>query len=57
MRGGSQITADGVTELAFDATAMTGYTVIKAEDMEAAIAIAKQCPIVTATQVHELMRF
>jgi hypothetical protein len=57
MRGGSSFDGNKVTDLAFDETATTGYTIIKAEDMEAAMVIAKQCPVVTATEVHELMRF
>jgi len=57
MRGAQKFDGNEVTDLAFDETATTGYTIIKAEDLDAAMAIAKQCPVVTATHVHELMRF
>ena len=52
--GGREITADGASELPWGPDAMTGYSLIEAESMDAAIAIAKSNPFITAIRVYEI---
>jgi hypothetical protein len=52
---GQEVTSDGVTALPFDMQAITGYTIINAEDMDAAVQIAKGCPVVASMRVYEAM--
>lgn len=52
--GGKEITDDGVADLGWDASALTGYNIIQADDMEAAVEIAKANPYITAIRVYEL---
>jgi hypothetical protein len=54
-RGGREITSGGTEELAFGPDAITGYTIIQAEDLDDAENIAKACPIVASTRVYEIM--
>ena len=53
--GGRKITADGTEDLAFGEQSITGFTMIEAEDLDAAEAIAKECPIVLSTRVYEIV--
>ncbi len=52
--GGKEITDDGVTDLGWDASALTGYNIIEAENMDAAVEIAKSNPFISAIRVYEL---
>ena len=52
---GKEITASGVEDLQHDNEAITGYTIINAENMDEAVKIAKTCPIITAIRVYEAM--
>ncbi|MFZ0140586.1 MAG: hypothetical protein WAL70_05840 [Aeromicrobium sp.] len=52
---GREITKDGTADLPQDAGAVTGYTLINAQDIEDAEKIALQCPVVTSIQVYEAM--
>ena len=54
--GGREITANGTTELPFGKDSMTGYTMIEAEDLDAATKLAEGCPIVAATRVYEVRK-
>lgn len=54
LRGGRKISDAGTTELPFDKNAFTGYTIIQAADLDAAEAIAQECPYVTSTHVYEI---
>ena len=51
---GKEITADGVTDLGWDRSALTGFNVIEAHDMDAAIEYAKTCPFITSIRVYQL---
>ena len=53
---GRELTAAGRTELPFGRDSMTGFTIIRAEDLDSAEQIASGCPIVDATRVYEIMR-
>ena len=48
---GREVTRDGVTELARGRDCITGLTIIEAESLEAAQAMAARCPFVTAIRV------
>ncbi len=52
---GIEITKNGITELTMDKDAITGYLVINAENIDEAIKIAQNCPIITSTKVYEVM--
>ncbi len=52
--GGRELTADGTTELGWDADALTGCSIIHAEDMDAAEKIASECPYITGIRVYEV---
>ena len=49
-----EVNADGVKELPFDRTAITGYSVIEVEDIEEATRIAQTCPFITGVGVYEV---
>ena len=53
---GTALTADGAQDLPMDKSVMTGYSIIEAEDKEAAIAIAEKNPFITAIHVYELRK-
>ena len=50
---GMNVTSTSATEIPVANNPITGYTVIKAADMDAAIAIAKTCPSKTGLQLYE----
>lgn len=52
---GREISPAGTKELSLDAEAITGYTLINAEDIDDAEKIALACPVVTSIQVYEAM--
>jgi len=56
LRDGRELSPTGVTELPFGKDSLTGYTIIEAEDPEAAEQIARHCPIVASTRVYEIQR-
>ncbi len=49
-----EVSADGVKELPFDRTAVTGFSVIEVKDIEEATRIAQTCPFITAVGVYEV---
>ena len=51
---GRELTAEGTAELPFGRDSITGYTLIRAESLDEAEAIAAECPIVDATRVYEI---
>ncbi len=52
--GGREISADGVADLGWDRDSITGLSIVEAEDLDAAQAMAERCPFVTAIRVYEL---
>jgi len=48
------VTKKGIAELPMDKDAITGYVVIKAENMNEAIKIAQMCPMITSIKVFEV---
>lgn len=55
-REGREITASGTKEIPFGEDSITGYTIIKAENLDEAEKIAGDCPIVSSTRVYEIKR-
>lgn len=54
LRGGFKITSAGTDELPFGEDSLTGYTIIKAKNLDEAKEIAAQCPIVKSTRVFQI---
>ncbi len=55
LMNGTEVTKEGMKDLEMDKNALTGYLVIKAENKEEAIEIAKKCPMISSTLVYEAM--
>lgn len=49
-----EVSAEGVRELPFDRSAVTGYTVIEAETRDQALEIAQSCPFITGIGVYQV---
>ncbi|MDX2275585.1 MAG: hypothetical protein NW206_09070 [Hyphomonadaceae bacterium] len=54
LRNGREISKSGVRDLEMGPDALTGYTIINAEDMSEAEAIARENPFITAIRIYEL---
>jgi len=54
LSNGKTITKDGLSDLPFDLDTITGFVIINAENMDEALEIARDCPMVTATKVYEV---
>ena len=54
--GGREISNAGIKELPFGKDSITGYTVIKAENLDEAAKIAQECPFVASTVVYEIRK-
>lgn len=52
---GREITPTGTKELSPNMGAVTGYSIINAENLEEAEKIAKKCPINTSIRVYEAL--
>lgn len=50
---GREITKSGTKELKLDLDAITGYSIINAEDIDEAESIAKTNPMITSIRVYE----
>ena len=53
--GGREISASGTNDLSFGRDSITGYTMIEAENLDEAEAVARECPFVDSTRVYEIM--
>lgn len=51
---GREITSSGTKELALGPDAITGYSVINAENLDEAEAVARVCPFITGIRVYEI---
>jgi hypothetical protein len=56
MTGGVEVTPDGVQQLELGPASFTGYSIINAENIDAAIDLAKTNPMITSVVIHELAR-
>jgi hypothetical protein len=52
---GKEYTKEGVRDLPWDLEIAAGYTIFEAESLDAAMEMAKTCPIVTGVRVYELV--
>lgn len=52
---GKEYAKTGTKELAQDAQAIAGYTIINAKSMEEVEELVKQCPIITSVKIYETM--
>ena len=52
---GKEISSSGIKDLPHDKAAITGYVVINADNIDEAVSIAKNCPIITSVRVYEAM--
>ncbi len=52
---GIEVSRTGTRQLPMGADAVTGYTIINAQDMDEAEMIAQGCPIITSIRVYEAM--
>jgi hypothetical protein len=52
---GREISRSGTKNLPMGSDALTGYTVINADSIDAAEQIAKGCPMITSVRVYEAM--
>jgi hypothetical protein len=50
---GKEITATGIKDLPHDKSAVVGYSILKADNLEEAVKIAQSCPKITSVQVYE----
>ncbi len=54
LQPGKEVTSDGVKDIAFDAQVTTGDTIIKADSLDEAVKIARDCPFITSIRVQEV---
>ena len=52
--GGREISTGGVRDLPWDMSAITGYNIIEAEDLDEAERIARSNPFIASIRVYEL---
>ncbi|MGF1507941.1 MAG: hypothetical protein ACFB9M_00410 [Myxococcota bacterium] len=55
LMNGREISRAGVQELPMDRSAVTGYVVIHAENLDEAMRIAEQNPYIESIRVYEIM--
>jgi hypothetical protein len=56
MTRGVEVTPNGVVQLEVGIESFTGYSIVNAESLEAAIELAKTNPMITSVVVYELAR-
>ena len=52
--GGREISDEGIRDLPWDMDSITGYNIIEAENLEAAVNIARTNPHIASIRVYEL---
>lgn len=52
--GGREISKSGTRELPWDMESITGYNIIEAEDLDAAVRIAQTNPYIASIRVYEI---
>jgi hypothetical protein len=51
---GREISGEGVVDLPWDMDSITGYNIIEAEDLDAAVKIAQENPYIASIRVYEI---
>jgi hypothetical protein len=54
--GGREISHSGTKDLPTAKDSITGYIIVKAENLDEAEGIARGCPMIASTRVYEIMR-
>ncbi len=54
--GGVEVTPEGASDLPLGLDSLTGYSIVRAEDRDEAVALARTNPMITSVVVHELAR-
>ena len=54
--GGREISHSGTKDLPMAKDSITGYCVVKAENLDEAERLAQGCPIIASTRVYEIMK-
>ena len=52
--GAREITRDGIADLPMAADSITGYSIITAESLDEAVAVAKENPFIASIRVYEI---
>ena len=52
--GGREISKSGTSELPWDMESITGYNIIEAEDLDAAVEIAQGNPYIASIRIYEI---
>ncbi len=52
--GGREISKSGTRDLPWDMDSITGYNIIEAEDLDAAVTIARDNPFIASIRIYEL---
>jgi hypothetical protein len=52
---GREVTLEGTRDLPLGPDSFTGYTIVQAEDMDAAERLLDDCPIITAMRIYPAM--
>lgn len=52
--GGREVSRRGTTDLPWGMESITGYNVIEAEDLDAAVIVAQDCPYIGSVRVYEI---
>ena len=56
MTGGVEVTPENVNEIELGTESFTGYSIVNADSMQAAVELAKTNPMITSVVVYELAR-
>lgn len=52
--GGREISRSGTEDLPWGMESMTGYNIVEAEDLDAAVRMAQKCPYIASIRVYEI---
>ena len=52
--GGRELSSEGSRDLGWDLDSITGYNIVRAEDMDAAVELAKDNPFIASIRIYEI---
>ena len=56
LMNGRELSAEGVAELAWDRNAITGYSILEADSIEAAEKLASTNPFISSIRIYEIRK-